>query len=305
MTLRTALKRLADRARTWPARLMAAAIPYASGAPALLWLARRHRLFGKQSRWIEQTRRELQIEDDPDQLLTHSLAANMLRFYRMAALARCRPQQFEQWLDIDGLDIVERALAQGQGVIVLNSHTSLAHLLSLILHRSGFADLHTVGDDSMKLHLFGVEPGARQAAAFADKDSGFLQQLQTAKLILRRGGLVQIAGDGSYGSSGVDAEFFGRKRFFRSGFAELAATTHAEIIPTLVTMRPNGVIRVEFEQALDRGDGKRPHRVLVDDLMNQYIQLNRRIWQEHLGDLKWRQLQRFLALPHWQGQGSS
>lgn len=297
---RAALKRLVDRARTYPARLMAAAIPYPRGAPALLWLARRHRLFGRQSRWIEQTRRELRIADDPDTLLTHSLAANALRFYRMAALARCNGREFEHWLIIDGLAIVEHALAQGQGVIVLNSHTSLAHLLSLILHRTGFTSLHTVGDDSVKRNLFGVGPGAGPATASADKDSGFLQQLQTAKLILRGGGLVQIAGDGSYGSSGVDAEFFGRKRFFRSGFAELAATTHAAIIPSLVTMQPNGVIRVRFEQALHRGDGERSHRARVEDLMGQYIGLNRRIWREHLGDLKWRQLERFLALPRWQ-----
>lgn len=294
------LKRLLDQARAFPVRLLAAAVPYSRGAPALLYFAKRHGLFKRQTRLVEQTRRELKITSDLDQLLTHSLAANTLRFYRMAALARCSRQQLERCLIVDGLEILEQASALGQGVIVLNSHTSLAHILTLVLHRADFSGLYTVGDDSMKLNLFGVGSGTRPAAAATNKDSGFLQQLQAARRALGQGGLVQIAADGSYGSSGVDVEFFGRKRFFRSGFAELAAATQATIIPAVVTMQPDGLIRVQLQPALHREPGRQPRRALVEDLMKQYIALNRRIWREHTGDLKWRQLERFLALPRWQ-----
>jgi len=253
---------------------------------------------------IGESRRQLTLSTDPERLLTHSLAANILRFYRMAALARCNQQQLERWLVVEGLEILQRALATGQGVIVLNSHTSLAHLLTLVLHRAGFSDLQTVGDDAMKLTLLGVDAEAGQSDTATSKSSGFLQQLQAARLVLGRGGLVQIAADGSYGSSGTEAEFFGRTRFFRSGFAELAAATRATIIPALVTMEPDGLIRVQVGQQLERGSGKTPRRELVADLMEQYIALNRRIWREHPGDLKWRQLERFLALPRWPGAGA-
>jgi len=297
---RRRIKSLLGVLRTLPVRLLARVVPYSSGAYLLQWLANHPGWFPRRVELIEKAYRTLPINAHCDKIVTHSLAANILRFYRLAALARCSDRQLERWLEIDGLDILEQALGQGRGVIVLNSHTSLAHLLTFVLHRSGHSDLHTVGDDSMKLNLLGIEAKAEQPATAGTKQSAFLQQLQVAKLILRNGGLVQIAGDGSYGTSGIDAELFGRKRFFRKGFAELAALTRAEVVPALVTMRPDGVVKVRFETPFPRSPHKQASRVLVEDLMRHYIELIRRIWREHLGDLKWRQLERFLALPRWQ-----
>jgi lauroyl/myristoyl acyltransferase len=304
MMVNRQLKKWLNQSRTYPVRFLATAVPYRHAAPALLWLAKRHGLFRRQTGIIRRACRELQLSTDPAPLVTHSLAANTLRFYRMAALARCDPQQLARWLVVEGLDNLEQALAAGQGVIVINSHTSLAHMLTLVLHRAGFAGLHTVGDDSMKLQLLGVEAETAQGDTATSKESGFLQQLQAARVILGKGGLVQIAADGSYGSSGIDAEFFGRKRFFRSGFAELAAATQAAIIPALVTLQPEGIVRVTIRQPLERNSGRQPHRQLVADLMQQYIVLNRQIWREHPGDLKWRQLERFLELPCWRDGGA-
>jgi len=308
--LKGILKPLLNRLRILPPKILGRLLPYPVGARLLERLCRTRwvqlSLFRRQLNLLHQGIAALNLTPGAKHIIQHSLRANFLRFYRLAALAYCPSERINQWLQVEGLELLQDAHRQGKGVIILNSHTTLAHILSLALSRNGFNELLTVGDDAMKLDLLGMqEVNPASATVGAPKIMYFLRQLQEAKRILKQGGVVQVAADGSYGASIVEAPFFGHRRPFRTGFAELSATTGAVSLPAIVTIMPGGVVRVVFHAPFLDNPPESGQRAQVAALMSQYIDFNRRLWSSQLGDLKWRQIQRFLDLPLLDSEASA
>ncbi len=190
----------------------------------------------------------------------------------------------------------------GRGIILLNTHTTVAQLSALVLARRGLR-LETVGDNRMKLDLMSLDD--RRESTITDPDLSyqqmFLAQLQHAKRELAGGGIVQFAADGLCGTGGMGMDLFGRQRVVRTGFAEVADVTGAAVVPLLVSMTPGGLVTLRFFPVLTKPEQSEPRPRRVRMLLEQYFERYRSVWQQSLGDLNWNHLRKFLAMPRQAG----
>ena len=120
-------------------------------------------------------------------------------------------------------------------------------------------------------------------------------QLYTGKQMLTQGGVVCIAGDGYQGQTMMAVPFYGRLRRFGFGFAELALSTGATVIPAWTFMEISGKVQVRFEEPLE-AHGE-THQDQAESLVFQYVAHLKDIWAQHLGDIAWNHVEKFLALP--------
>jgi lauroyl/myristoyl acyltransferase len=121
-------------------------------------------------------------------------------------------------------------------------------------------------------------------------------QLYKGRQALQRGGIVMIVADGYAGSSpGIALPFYGRNRIFRAGFAELALSAGAAIVPASVSMDMTGHVNVRFLPRLEIASSS--HQQQIESLVLQYVEILRKEWAKNLSSFSWKQLEKFLQLP--------
>ena len=113
--------------------------------------------------------------------------------------------------------------------------------------------------------------------------------------VLRRKGVVFIAGDGRHGRQSVEAPFWGRLRPFQIGAAELAITTGAALVPAFSTFDVNGCVQVEVMAPLIPEPGAPNEQVCA--LTAQYAALYAAHWPQLYASMYWPHLAYNLALP--------
>jgi acyl carrier protein len=205
--------------------------------------------------WLEATR---QVDDEPV-LLTRHLMANTWLQWRRATL-----RSSEQWakiVAITGAELLDRRQRQGRGVVLVVPH----YADSIWIRRSveGYEPIH-------------IFRGAGQSATDEQRTRLHSERLVDANLVLARGGVVLIAIDSTHGKRGVEVPFFGYKMPFRSGAAELAATTGADMVFATWRLGVDGRMTVDFRTAPGGQEGD--HECKVDDLLNQYATLMTAAW---------------------------
>jgi KDO2-lipid IV(A) lauroyltransferase len=166
---------------------------------------------------------------------------------------------------------------------LVTSHLASLFALWPALHQEGlFHDRFGVG---YRYSLFEIPEGLSLGS-----------QLYEAKRVLKRGGIVMIVADGYMGSSrGIPFPLFGRKRVFKTGFAELALRTGASVVPVSTSMSTDGTIEVRFMPSLEIPNLS--HQQQTESLVSQYVEILRREWADNLGNLTWRHLEKFMQLP--------
>jgi KDO2-lipid IV(A) lauroyltransferase len=224
----------------------------------------------------------------------------------MAALERCSQNQFERWVAINGWTSVRRAYDDSRGVILLISHFALDQLIGIVLDRIGVEYTFiggwygAVGSHPYPLEQLGLRH-LKSTAGYsrtALRQSWQKGQLYQGWQILQQGGVIVIGADGYQGQGGLTTPFHGRMRSFKTGFAELALSTGATVIPFWVSMEnSDGYLLFIFLEALDPGTSEMNHQERVESLVKQYVALLHEIWAMDLGSISWQHLERFLALP--------
>lgn len=237
--------------------------------------------------WARRVGRE---QDEFD--FQRSIASNAWQGWCLEAFDET--ETFKKWVVFEGKEHVDRALAQGQGLILVHHHAGLRKLLHLLPeHIAPDKSNFIIGLGNKHLLAQGGE-GARliklkRAGKINDKEYA-AGQLYWAERSLKQGGLVQIMGDGRQGSGGIELSFFGRKRLFLKGFAQLATICQAPAIPTFITLQPSGHIQVKFLPALQSDAVEQTTQ--IDDLVQQYVTLLANYWQTHLEDVSWDHLRK-------------
>jgi len=201
------------------------------------------------------------------------------------------PSRWPGWLTIDGFERVRLLNAEGRKIVIINSHYGAFQCVPLLLSRLGLrlgsiecADIFAV----LKLRRpegLTVIPTAGEFLA---------RPALRAKRILDSERLLCIAADGYNGTSGFTLDFHGRRRFFASGFAELAVDGGAVVIPIMAPVDDIGRVRIEFLDPLD-GDASPERRQRVESLIRQYAGLLEERWSEDPGNIF--NLAKFVSLP--------
>ena len=200
----------------------------------------------------------------PQETILRSLMFNTWRSWRVTSL--CGRKNMRDWVAINGADVLEAAKSQGRGVVLGVPHTTVINIIRRIAQKY-YPD------------QVSIEPAAEPDLRFKQK---IALQLYEARRALRRGGMVVVAMDGFAGNSGVLVDFFGGKRRFYYGAAELAVQNKAWIVPAFAHLYTDGRLAIEFLEPLapendKQGDAAR-------SLTTRYAKIYRDRWPRDLGN---------------------
>jgi acyl-coenzyme A synthetase/AMP-(fatty) acid ligase/aryl carrier-like protein len=120
-------------------------------------------------------------------------------------------------------------------------------------------------------------------------------QLWHAQQVLRRNGVAFIAADGLQGKQSVDVSFWGWRRPFQIGAAELAVETHALFIPAFDTINDIGHVQVEITPQLTAQAGSKDDKII--ELTEKYGALYAARWPQFYDSMRWHHLAYNFNLP--------
>ncbi len=165
-----------------------------------------------------------------------------------------------------------------------------------MLLRQGY-DLHSI-ESANVLKKIGAKDADRLKVIEVGGGASFLlRQTYLARRVLMDGGMLHMVPDGLQGNSGVPVPFHGRVRRLATGFAELAVSTGAPVVPVIATMDVDGRIHVEFSAPLDTGPEDMERRERIEGLIRQYARFLEIRWSDDPGGVRMHHVEHFLELP--------
>jgi hypothetical protein len=205
-------------------------------------------------------------------------------------LLRGPPELVAQITRVTGWEYFERCRRDDAGLILLPVHTQFARLIVRYLRHRGHVGL-TLGLENDRLNALGFRTPSAKRLEHA-------RQMQAAKQLLRRGGIVFNAPDSPQNlDSSTSVEFFGRQRKLASGFAELALKTGAHVVPLAYRFSPRGFFVLEFGAPFHALGPQPTDDERVDSLVGQYASFLRDEWRRYPWNLQWGQLRNYGLLP--------
>lgn len=178
--------------------------------------------------------------DDLHRLCTANVSnfARMLADYFYCAGGGNARDLLDQW---DGIEQLEKARAEGRGVILVTAHLGNWELGGILLALKGFPmSVVTLEEPTTELtrwrDAYRRQVGICTHAVGPGHDFAFVEVIRT----LRSGGIVAMLVDRPYAGSGLPVEFFGRKTEFSSAPALLWQHTGAAVIPAFVLHDESG-----------------------------------------------------------------
>ena len=278
------------------------AFPYRVVDAGLRWFSRqawaRDIFFRQDSQRIRQILSDTGEPAPTSELIAQWVYSNLLYHWRMAVLND--EEEFAQRVRVTGLEHLQQARESGRGAIVLSSNVGWKHLALVSLKGQNVEDMMQVGGGTRTLGLIGLTQLKSQFLLTIDEEmiksnSHLSYQLARGKQVLEHGGLLFIAGDGQRGQQKKDMPFLNRQRSFGTGFAELALTTDALVVPVLTSLRADGTADVTFHPPLTVPQGS--HEEQVRSLVEQYARLLEEYWKTNLPNVRWKQMKQYLSLP--------
>jgi KDO2-lipid IV(A) lauroyltransferase len=239
----------------------------------------------------------------------HSTGARYLAcsygiYWRLVALSRCSDREFHNWVRFTGTEQLAALREAGKGLIILNSHLGLSRCIPLTLLRQGY-ELHSMEAVNV-LGKIGAKGADRLNVIEVGGGASFLlRQTFVARRVLLDGGMLHLVADGLKGSSGVLVPFHGRMRRLATGFAELAVSTGAAVVPVIANMDVNGQIHVEFFEPLDTPSSDLDRREQVEGLIRQYVSFLQARWSDDPGSVRMHHVEHFLRLAPFSSETSA
>ncbi len=279
-------------------------LPYSLGTRFLAWFCGNRfiqaTVFRQEVQTFQAFQRVMNRSSRETEVIQHHLAANFWKHWRIHALARCTPQQFESWVTISGQSMLQQIHEQRRGVILLNSHFVLNQVNHLVLQSLGLFDYQAIGSPVFQAETTFFRR-MRLSSGHKAKKRAFLhilRQYHEGRKMLKKGGIMLIGGDGMTGDHRMFLSFHGRLMEFKTGFAEAAAAhTRAAVIPVFVSLQPTGHVHIDMLEPLDTGTPEMSHGQRVEWLMQQYVTLLETRWKQEPQNLAWGMIERFLASP--------
>lgn len=183
---------------------------------------------------------------------------------------------------LTGLEHIEKAQAEGKGILLCGSHLTTIDISGLMM------SYHVVADV-----LYRADPNPLMdyavASARARVNDNAIHRRDTRQLIknLRQGHIVWYAPDQDYGREhSIFAPFFGVQAATVVATARIARMSHCAVIPFFCFREPKGRYRLEIQPALDNfpsgddlADATRINKIIEDAVRqapDQYLWVHRR-----------------------------
>jgi len=188
-----------------------------------------------------------------------------------------KPLVLKERVDIEGRQNLDKAIACGQGVILVSAHFGNFPLLLGKLAVDGYK----AGGIMRPMH------DARVEKIFLEKRNKFgvktiysqprNECVNNTISALRNNELIFIPIDQNFGTAGIFVNFFGKKAATATGPVILAQRTKAALVPCFILRQPGDRHKIIFEPALKLSEGKDPQdTILVNiqrltDIIESYI----------------------------------
>ncbi len=244
-------------------------------------------LFGHQVELIQRFCAVLETAVDEREIITKSLFYGWMHHYQVASRRRARGVDTSP---ANTAGLCDSLMQQGQGVLLLNSHTVLQPWLPPQSSPQSLAH-YMIGHVQNALPM--TDPNYQQVTALL-----LTRQLITAEQLLRQGKIVQIAGDGHQGTSqGIAYCFHGRARRFFTGFAELAVRTEVPVVPLIHGLSTTGDVHYTLGEKFDVAEKNLSPEQRIEHLLSLYVALLHEQWASMPWLIPWYQMERHLAYP--------
>lgn len=203
----------------------------------------------------------------------NTMAGSAIEFFMFMR----RPERIRRFVHVQGLEHLERALAQGKGVVAVSAHFGSFPLLLSRLALEGYK-VHTLlrhmRDEKLDRLFEGKRDFMRVGSIYTQpRQACVSRSLQ----VLRNNEILFTQLDQNFGTGGVFVDFFGTKAATATGPIVFSMRTGAPLVPMFIyrVRGPEHQIVIEPPIEIEEG-GHRQERVVwmvtvLTSLIEQYI----------------------------------
>lgn len=173
---------------------------------------------------------------------------SMQRFGRMAVEVLCFPllnrNNIDELVQVEGLENLQRAYAEGRGVVMTTGHFGNWELLGTVVALHGYpllsiARRQNQGDMDRFINEYRSLSGQKIVYNHGENN------LLTVVRALKQRQLVGVIYDQDTGDGKVKLPFFGKESAFPDGAAALGRMNKAPIVPIFIHNNPDGTLRAK------------------------------------------------------------
>ena len=201
----------------------------------------------------------LGIDETAAKKLVRASFINMARsFLDILAMPMLNERNFRDYIEIDHLERMQEALAEGHGVVVLTGHIGCWEWLSAAFTLNGMP-VSAIAKPQPNIQYTRVLDDLR-ATIHVEIFSRGTSELIAAARALKRGKLLGFLADQDGGPGGAFIEFLGRTASTPLGPAVFSRKFRSPVVPAFILRQPNGkhkVIVGEIMRCPNTGDSDR------------------------------------------------
>jgi len=174
-----------------------------------------------------------------------------------------KPHALKERVQIQGRQNLDKALAAGQGVILVSAHFGNFPLLLGKLAVDGYKTggiMRPMRDAKVEKIFFEKRKKFGVKTIYSQPRNECVNNTIAA---LRNNELVFIPIDQNFGTAGIFVNFFGEKAATATGPVILAQRTKAALIPCFIIRQPDDRHKIIFEAELELEEGKDPQDTIA------------------------------------------
>jgi len=207
--------------------------------------------FGSRRRMIIANQRQV-LGDVPAVRLQWQACRVMINLFHsynlLTQLAVLPEERVRELVELHGEEHLQAALARGKGVIILGAHIGNYNALApytALYHTPAGAFVEPVEPPEL-FEFVSALRGKTGLELFLPNREGVLGAMR----LLKRNGLLMIAGDRYLGTNGTLVRFFGRPTYLSYGPIILSQRSGAAIVPASLERLPDGRLRATLRPPL-------------------------------------------------------
>ena len=201
----------------------------------------------------------LGIDEEVAKKLVRASFINMARnFLDILAMPMLNESNFRDYIEIDHLERMQEALAEGHGVVVLTGHIGCWEWLSAAFTLNGMP-VSAIAKPQPNIQYTRVLDDLR-ATIHVEIFSRGTSELIAAARALKRGKLLGFLADQDGGPGGAFIKFLGRTASTPLGPAVFSRKFKSPVVPAFILRQPNGKHKVvvgEIMRCPNTGDSDR------------------------------------------------
>ena len=199
------------------------------------------------------------IDEEAAKKLVRASFINMARnFLDILAMPMLNESNFRDYIEIDHLERMQEALAEGHGVVVLTGHIGCWEWLSAAFTLNGMP-VSAIAKPQPNIQYTRVLDDLR-ATIHVEIFSRGTSELIAAARALKRGKLLGFLADQDGGPGGAFIKFLGRTASTPLGPAVFSRKFKSPVVPAFILRQPNGKHKVvvgEIMRCPNTGDSDR------------------------------------------------